>query len=158
MRTVPASMPRWLGCSCGPFMLYLNLLACLLCRSGNEPLSLGTVHPGQIDSLQVSQGVIRQSGWVLDIVTPTSRRCNCFTRKYSQYAKVLLTLVMCCSMCALEYMIWVFWMCKAEMLQSAAVLAIWHILQAESHAHGRLSASMQAAIAALSARQSSDKA
>ncbi|KAK9807411.1 hypothetical protein WJX73_001977 [Symbiochloris irregularis] len=36
---------------------------------------------------QVPEAVIRQAGMVFDIVTPQSRRCNCFTKTYSQYAK-----------------------------------------------------------------------
>ena len=37
---------------------------------------------------QVPENVIWQSGLVFDIVTSTSHRCNCFTRTYTQFAKV----------------------------------------------------------------------
>jgi hypothetical protein len=39
----------------------------------------------------VPDAVIAQWGEVLDIVQPGSRRCNCFTRTYSRYTKVLKT-------------------------------------------------------------------
>jgi hypothetical protein len=38
---------------------------------------------------RVPPAVMAQSGVIIDIVTPGDRRCNCFTRTYSKYAKVM---------------------------------------------------------------------
>ncbi|BDA49241.1 probable tRNA (cytosine(38)-C(5))-methyltransferase [Coccomyxa sp. Obi] len=63
------------------------------CVDGEENLigqaggSASTSGDGQEDFFWVPDNVIEQWGEVLDIVVPSSQRCNCFTKTYSRYTK-----------------------------------------------------------------------
>ena len=55
---------------------------------GQADISANNAGDGQEDFFWVPDSVIEQWGEVLDIVVPSSQRCNCFTKTYSRYTKV----------------------------------------------------------------------
>lgn len=50
--------------------------------------SVSSAGDGQEDFFWVPDNVIEQWSEVLDIVVPSSQRCNCFTKTYTRYTKV----------------------------------------------------------------------